>query len=65
MPIFLKLLKIKLLQVRLVHKRNKSKKKLSQFTKLCKGDMSQHLKTAKWFWDDNIACWIPDWPLQD
>jgi len=35
-------------------------KKLQQFTELCKGDMSQNSKTAKWFWGDIIACWIPD-----
>jgi len=22
-------------------------------------------KQQKWFWSDIIACWIPDWPLQD
>jgi len=22
-------------------------------------------KQQKWFWGDIIACWIPDWPLQD
>jgi len=27
--------------------------------------MSQHSKTAKWFWGDIIACWITDWRLQD
>jgi len=26
--------------------------------------MSQNSKTAKLFWGDIIACWIPDWLLQ-
>jgi len=27
--------------------------------------MSQNLKTTKMVLGDIIACWIPDWPLQD
>jgi len=40
-------------------------KKFQQFTKLCKGNISQNSKTAKRSWGDIIACWIPAWPLQD
>jgi len=41
-------------------------KKLWQFTKLyVKAIWVKTRKQQKWFWDDIITYWIPDWPLQD